>query len=191
MSKKIFYNSVLLLLVVTGCKNSSTLSYPGKAKNCQGNSLNASLVKVNAINADNIVIDISIHNLCADTFYIVPGYTTTQFLFTGKSMEVGTKVQGATIYPSIDWSKSTKNVKQSYMASRCHPLIDQYSPIAVPPGGSKIMSYDLKAMGYGGFEKNKKYEFSFALDASEQLKSYCPFIWTGFYRSGKYNFTLE
>jgi len=149
------------------------------------------LVKgINAISVDSVIVDLEVKNQCTDSVIIMLDYTKPLFYFSDESVH-HSSVQITQLYPSIDWAKSSKATKEIYLSNRCNPLISNYNIIVNPPDKSKVITYDLKDLGYYGFTQNVTYEFFVSFDVSNQIKSYCPFVWSGLSKSSLHNFVIR
>jgi hypothetical protein len=149
-----------------------------------------SVIRVNVLSLDSIVVDLELKNQCNDSTIIMLNYSTPRFYFPNGSIQPNL-ISGMPLYPYIDWEKSSKGAKEIYIKNRCNPLIQNYDILIIPPKDSRAISYNFIRLGYKGFTTNVKYDFFVAFDVSDQLTSYCPFVWSGYSQSPKYSFTIN
>lgn len=187
----LFRYIVMVVFIFSACESSRKVSNENDSvKYCSDSSLILSVKQIKAISSDSIIVDLGIENRCTDSVIIMRDYTKPRFYFPNGGIQ-NNSIQTIPLYPSIDWEKSSKGAKEIYTSSRCRPLISQYNILVIPPNESKMITFNLKNLGYNGFIKNVRYEFFVSFDVSNQIKSYCPFIWTGFSKSSMYNFMIQ
>jgi len=179
-----------VIFVLPACINSKKLSDASLGSICRDSTLRLSVERIDAISADSIVVELLLINECKDSVIIMQDYTKPIFYFPNGGIQ-SNPIQTTLLYPSIDWDKSSKNAKEIYIKNRCTPLINQYRHFTIPPNGNKTIIYNLVNLGYRGFAKNIQYDFVVSFDVSNQIKSYCPFIWSGFTKSPTYSFLIK
>jgi hypothetical protein len=180
-----------LVFILSGCESSRKASNKNVLTTyCSDSSLMLSVKQIIAISSDSIVVDLLIENKCTDSVIIMRDYTKPRFYFSYGGIQ-SSSIQTMPLYPSIDWDKSSKGAKEIYIKNRCNPLISQHNILIIPPNESTVITCNLKNLGYKGFTKNVRYEFFVSFDVSNQIKSYCPFVWTGFSKSSMYNFMIQ
>jgi hypothetical protein len=181
----------IVAFVLLACESSRNLGAKKKSTTfCSDSSLLLSVKRIIAVSIDSIIVDLALENKCTDSVIIMRDYTKPRFYFPNGTIQ-SSPVQTTPLYPSIDWDKSAKGVKEIYIENRCNPLISQYNILIIPPNESKVITCSLKNLGYNGFSKNVRYDFFVSFDVSNQIKSYCPFVWTGFTKSSLYNFIIQ
>ncbi|WP_394772151.1 hypothetical protein [Mucilaginibacter sp.] len=187
------YKYAFILFFVTvllGCFSSRKSDGLNIKNYCFDSSLIVKVSSINPISLDSILVNLVITNNCKDTVIIMKDYTRPIFNFMNENIK-GSSVKTAQVIPVVNWKESSKGAKSIYLQNRCRPLINYHDIIVIAPDQSEEISININSMGYHGFMKKTKYDFSVILNVPIDIKSYCPFIWSGYTKSVTYNFIIN
>jgi len=175
--------TVFLCGCVTIQKNKETYTV-GK---CIDNVLSINVSKIEAVNIDSILIFVKFTNNCEDSLVIMNDYTKPILHFPNNYVK-SNPVQVKQIYPAIEFS--SKWVKNYFLKNKCRPSITSENITVIPPSQSEYIAFNIRSLGYQGFGENINYLFSVSFDVSDEIKSYCPYVWSGYTKSPNYSFMI-
>ena len=184
--KNIVIYTILLLFSCRTAKEAITKS--DFIDTCEGKIFELSVSKVSVKNTLEVIIDVEFINNCTDTLILMNGFTNVDFIFMDSAVHKSVIISTTSIYPEIDWANTSKGFKRYYLEEKCRALLLNYDVTYIGPKARFKKAFNLKSLNFVGFENNKSYAFYISARASERLKYYCPFIWSGYSKSSNYSF---
>lgn len=132
-------------------------------------------LNMNSFFSKNMILVIYLKNSSSDTVYFPNNYYDINLIFSNKNIYKSINSSIKYAYPETEVSDTTN-------LSLVHNCINDLKNInitKIPKGDSAKILYDLNQNHYVGFRKNKLYKYELNMYVSDEIKKFCPLIYSG------------
>lgn len=163
---------IIQLLFFSPCKNSINI-----AKEVGSPLLSIKLDSI--IQVENPILLFKLKNTTNDTIIFPRKYIHVNFNFKDSSIHRVNRLTVKMSYPVSDFQKLSSINKNLVLKFFCKPYVNDEDFVIVYPQDIMLLKYDLKELGFKGFNRKKSYIGEIKIHSSNEIKKFCPRIWSG------------
>lgn len=118
-------------------------------------------------------------NNSSDTLILPKGYLSVELNETNSELLEIVRFSSSQYYPEGSFNNYNRSLQKEILLNNCRPLANSTNFAFIPPNDSLLLTYNIPASNYYGWEKGMDYNFTVYFECDSVIREYCPLIWYG------------